>query len=67
MRRRSHVVLAGAAYAALTDRPVETPLGTLMPPILAGLTTSPSMVQALGLFIAAACGLAPDLWTSAHR
>ena len=61
MMGRSHLVLAGAAYAALTLRPIETPYGTLAAPALGGLTTDQSANLLLSLLIAAACGLAPDI------
>jgi len=34
MMGRSHLVLAGVAYAALSLRPIETPFGTLAAPLL---------------------------------
>jgi membrane-bound metal-dependent hydrolase YbcI (DUF457 family) len=62
MMGRSHFVLAGAAYAALALRPLETPLGTLTAPLLRGEPiTDQATAVALSLGIAAACGLAPDL------
>lgn len=62
MMGRSHLLLAGAAYAALGTRPLETPLGTLTAPVLRGafLADQPSALL-LSLVVAAACGLAPDL------
>jgi membrane-bound metal-dependent hydrolase YbcI (DUF457 family) len=62
MMGRSHLLLAGATYAALLLRPLETPLGTLAAPLLGGehLTDRPA-AAALSLCLAAACGLAPDL------
>ena len=61
MMGRSHVVLAGATYAALAVRPLETPLGTVFAPVLGGLGTDPWSNLALSLGIAAVCGLAPDI------
>jgi membrane-bound metal-dependent hydrolase YbcI (DUF457 family) len=61
MMGRSHLVLAGAAYAALALRPLETPFGTLAAPVLGGLTTDERMAVLGSLLIAAACGLAPDI------
>lgn len=61
MMGRSHLTLAGAAYAALTLRPIETPYGTLTAPLLGGLTTDQSANLLLSILIAAACGLAPDI------
>jgi membrane-bound metal-dependent hydrolase YbcI (DUF457 family) len=61
MMGRSHLVLAGAAYAALVLRPLQTPLGTLAAPVLGGVTTDERMAVLASLLIAAACGLAPDI------
>lgn len=61
MMGRSHVALAGAAYAALAVRPLDTPLGTLTAPILGGVATDAWSEHLLSLFVAAACGLAPDI------
>ena len=61
MMGRSHLVLAGAAYAALTLRPIETPYGTLVAPLLGGLTDDQAANLLLSGLIAAACGLAPDI------
>jgi inner membrane protein len=62
MLGRSHLLLAGAAYAALAVRPLETPLGTLTAPVLGGELVSDEVTAlALSLAVAAACGLAPDL------
>lgn len=61
MMGRSHLVLAGAAYAALTLRPIETPYGTLVAPLLGGLTTDQAANLLLSGLIAAGCGLAPDI------
>src|SRR6185295_12408900 len=61
MMGRSHLVLAGAAYAALTIRPLDTPVGALTAPVLGGLTTDPWGTILVSLAIAAACGLAPDI------
>jgi len=61
MMGRSHLVLAGAAYAALTVRPLETPYGTLAAPLLGGLTEDWAANLILSLLIAAGCGLAPDI------
>jgi len=58
---RSHLVLAGAAYAALYLRPLDTPFGTLAAPVLDGFTTDPRFAVITSLAIAAACGLAPDI------
>jgi membrane-bound metal-dependent hydrolase YbcI (DUF457 family) len=62
MLGRSHFILAGAAYIALSARPLETPLGTLIAPVLSGgpIPDGPGAV-ALSVAIAAVCGLAPDL------
>jgi membrane-bound metal-dependent hydrolase YbcI (DUF457 family) len=62
MMGRSHLVLAGAAYAALAARPLDTPLGTLAAPVLGGepIPEGP-IASALSLGVAAVCGLAPDL------
>ena len=62
MMGRSHFVLAGAAYAALVVRPLETPLGTLAAPLLgAPWLVDERSAQVLSLAIVAACGLGPDL------
>jgi len=61
MLGRSHFVLAGAAYAALTLRPIESPLGTLVAPQLGGLTSDQAASVLLSLILAAAFGLAPDI------
>jgi membrane-bound metal-dependent hydrolase YbcI (DUF457 family) len=61
MMGRSHLVLAGAAYAALTIHPLDTPVGTLAAPVLGGLTTDPWATILASLLVAAACGLAPDI------
>src|SRR5687767_7350231 len=61
MMGRSHLVLAGAAFAALTLRPLETPYGTLTAPLLGGLTDDQAANLFLSGLIAAACGLAPDI------
>jgi len=61
MMGRSHLALAGAAYAALAVRPLETPIGTLAAPVLGGLTTDPWMAVFASFLVAAACGLAPDI------
>ena len=53
--------LAGAAYAALAVRPLETPVGTLTAPVLGGLATDPWSSLFVSLGLAAACGLAPDI------
>src|SRR5215216_6550969 len=62
MMGHSHVLLAGAGYAALAARPLDTPFGTLSAPVLGG-GSIPGGVDALGigLVVAAACGLAPDI------
>ena len=62
MMGRSHLLLAGAAWAALTVRPLETPFGTFTAPILAGslIDDRPSALV-LSLAVAALCGLAPDI------
>jgi inner membrane protein len=62
MMGRSHLLLAGAGYAALAARPLDTPFGTLTAPILGG-GPIPAGVDAfaLSLVVAAACGLAPDI------
>jgi membrane-bound metal-dependent hydrolase YbcI (DUF457 family) len=62
MLGRSHLLLAGAAYAALAVRPLETPLGRLTAPVLGGPEIPEgSGAVVLSLAIAAMCGLAPDL------
>ena len=61
MMGRSHLVLAGVAYAALSLRPIETPYGTVAAPLLGGLTTDPGATVLVRLLIAAGCGLAPDI------
>ena len=61
MMGRSHMLLAGAAYAALAARPLETPLGTLAAPILGGAVPNGADAFALSIVVAAACGLAPDI------
>jgi inner membrane protein len=62
MLGRSHLLLTGAAYAALTLRPLETPLGTVTAPVLGGgLIPDQTTALALSLAVATACGLAPDL------
>lgn len=61
MLGRSHLTLAGAAYGALTLRPIETPYGPLAAPLLGGLTTDQTANLVLSFLIAAACGLAPDI------
>src|SRR4051812_41924280 len=61
MMGRSHLVLAGAAYAALYLRPVETPYGTLTAPLISGFTTDERFAVIVSFVVAAACGLAPDI------
>ena len=62
MMGRSHFLLAGAAWAALAIRPIETPVGTLSAPVLRGpLIQDEPAGLLLSLLVAAACGLAPDL------
>ena len=62
MMGRSHLVLAGATYAALAARPLETPLGTLVAPLLGGPLIEDSQTAFVAsLAVAAACGLAPDI------
>jgi membrane-bound metal-dependent hydrolase YbcI (DUF457 family) len=62
MMGRSHVVLAGACYAALATRPLDTPFGTLTAPVLGGGPIPSGLdAVALSLVVAAACGLAPDI------
>lgn len=61
MMGRSHVVLAGVAYAALVLHPIETPLGTVAAPVLGGVATDYWSSVFLSLLVAAACGLAPDI------
>lgn len=61
MMGRSHLVLAGAAYVALYMRPMETPYGTVAPPMLGGFTPDPNFALLVSVAIAAACGLAPDI------
>ncbi len=59
---RSHLLLAGAGYAALAARPLDTPLGALTAPVLGGGPAPDGAgVFVLSLGIAAACGLAPDI------
>jgi membrane-bound metal-dependent hydrolase YbcI (DUF457 family) len=62
MMGRSHLLLAGAGYAALAAHPIATPFGALAPPVLGGgpIPAGPAAL-ALSLGIAAVCGLAPDL------
>lgn len=62
MLGRSHLLLAGAAYAALAVRPLETPLGRVTAPVLGGpsISDGPSAL-ALSCAVAALCGLGPDL------
>ena len=67
MMGRSHVALAGAAYAALAVRPVETPFGTLSAPLLGGLSDDQTATLLLSLIVAAACGLAPDIDKAGSR
>jgi membrane-bound metal-dependent hydrolase YbcI (DUF457 family) len=62
MMGRSHLLLAGAGYAALAARPLDTPLGTLTAPVLGGGAVPAGMdALALSLLVAATCGLAPDI------
>ncbi|MDP8925269.1 MAG: metal-dependent hydrolase [Chloroflexota bacterium] len=62
MMGRSHVLRAGAGYAALAARPLETPFGTLVAPVLGGGPIPEGEdAFALSLAIAASCGLAPDI------
>jgi membrane-bound metal-dependent hydrolase YbcI (DUF457 family) len=62
MMGRSHLLLAGAGYAALAARPLDTPLGALTAPVLGGGPAPDGAgVFVLSLGIAAACGLAPDI------
>jgi membrane-bound metal-dependent hydrolase YbcI (DUF457 family) len=61
MMGRSHLVLAGAAYVALSMRQLETPFGTLTAPLLGGLTTDERASLLLSIVVATACGLAPDI------
>jgi membrane-bound metal-dependent hydrolase YbcI (DUF457 family) len=61
MMGRSHLVLAGAAYAALYLRPIETPYATLSVPLMSGFTTDNNVAVLVSFVVAAACGLAPDI------
>jgi hypothetical protein len=62
MKGHSHLLLAGAAYAALATRPLDTPIGTLSAPVLGGSPIPEGPIAlALSLPIGAACGLAPDV------
>jgi inner membrane protein len=62
MMGRSHLLLAGASYAALAFHPLETPLGRLTLPVLSGGPIhAGALALALSVGVAAACGLAPDL------
>ena len=61
MMGRSHVVLAGAAYAALAARPFETPFGTFEAPVLGGLSADPWASLLVSCLVAACCGLGPDI------
>jgi hypothetical protein len=63
MMGRSHLVLAGAAYAALAIRPIETPYGTLGAPLHRGFTPEQNFALIDTFAIAAASGLAPDIDT----
>ena len=54
MMGRSHLLLAGAGYAALAARPLETPLGTLTAPVLGGAVPNGVDAFALSIVIAAA-------------
>ena len=68
MMARSHLLLAGAAYAALALHPIETPLGTLSAPALhglhvpyAGASLDGPPALALSTAVAALSGLGPDI------
>src|SRR5947207_11179096 len=61
MMGRSHLILAGAGYAALAVHPLETPVGTLTAPLLGGIAADARSALLLSLAIAAGCGLAPDI------
>jgi membrane-bound metal-dependent hydrolase YbcI (DUF457 family) len=62
MLGRSHFMLAGASYAAIVARPLETPFGTLTAPVLSGGPIPVGMdAVVLSVIIAAVCGLAPDI------
>ena len=58
---RNHLLLAGAGYAALAARPLETPVGTFVALVLGGAVPDGVDAFALSLLVAAACGLAPDI------
>lgn len=61
MLGRSHLMLAGAGYAALAARPLDTPLGTLTAPVLGGAMPVGVDPFMLSIVVSAACGLAPDI------
>src|SRR5579884_1364846 len=67
MTGRSHLLLTGAAYAALALHPIQTPLGTLAAPsILPGAVTQLPGVLA-GSLGAAFVGLLPDVDKSGSK
>ena len=62
MMGRSHLLLAGACYAALAARPIITPAGPVSAPILGADFLPPGLTAiGLSLCVAALCGLAPDI------
>jgi hypothetical protein len=68
MKGRSHLLLTGAAYAALSLHPLTTPLGTFAAPRLLASAATPSAVEILfGALAASFVGLLPDVDKSGSK
>lgn len=66
MKGRSHVLVTGAAYAALAAHPISTPLGTLAAPALVRLG-DPFLEGLLGSLAVAFVGILPDVDRSGSK
>jgi membrane-bound metal-dependent hydrolase YbcI (DUF457 family) len=68
VKGRSHLLLTGAAYAALSLHPLTTPLGALAAPRLLPSAVAPGMVEILiGTLAASVVGLLPDVDKSGSK
>lgn len=66
MKGRSHLLVTGAAYAALAAHPLATPLGTLAAPALAPIG-DPFLGGLAGALAAAFVGILPDVDKSGSK
>lgn len=68
MKGRSHLLLTGAAYAALLVHPIATPLGSFAPPRLLPLSGSPGILELSATSLGVALvGLLPDVDRSGSK